>query len=92
MFIIVMMKILFFNTQYINTDVSSNKSFFIKNDEMIKFFVFISSLTKIFFFRFLCIIFHVYLDNSEFFEFRTVAIKMTQFVAIQAFICFHKFL
>jgi hypothetical protein len=47
MFIIAIMKILFFNTQFINTNVSSNKSFFIKNDEMIKSFVFVASLTKI---------------------------------------------
>jgi hypothetical protein len=40
MFIIVMMKILSLNTQFINTNVSSNKSFSIKNDEMIKFFRF----------------------------------------------------
>jgi hypothetical protein len=47
MFIIVMMRILFFSTQFINTNVSSNKSFFIKNDEMINFFVFVAFLTKI---------------------------------------------
>jgi hypothetical protein len=47
MFIIIIVKILFLNTQFINIDVSSNKSFFIKNDEMIKFFVFVTFLTKI---------------------------------------------
>jgi hypothetical protein len=46
MSIIAMMRILSLNTQFINTDISSNKSFFIKNDEMIKFFVFVASLTK----------------------------------------------
>ncbi len=47
MFIIINVKILFFNTQFINANVSSNKSFFIKNDEIVNFFVFVAFLTKI---------------------------------------------
>jgi hypothetical protein len=89
-FIIVIVRILFFNTQFIKTDISSNKSFFIKNDEMIKFFVFVTSLTKIIFFRFFCIISHVHLSDFEFFEFRTIANEMIWFVAIKTFICFYK--
>ncbi len=42
-----MMRILSLSTQSINTDDSSNKSFFIRNDEMIRSFVFVASLTKI---------------------------------------------
>ncbi len=67
MFIIVIVKILFLNTQFINTDASSNKSFFIKNDEMIKFFVFVTFLTKIILFS--IFLYHLSRSSRQFWIF-----------------------
>jgi hypothetical protein len=90
-FIIVIVRILFFNTQFINTSVSSNKSFFIKNDEMIKSFVFVTSLTKITLFS--ISLYHFSRSFRQFWVFWVLnnLCEMIRFVAIKTFFRFHKF-